>query len=155
MATATEKAPLVQLDGLVRDDDRGDGFQSHLFGEGVASWSGSRSPPQPSRRRPPFLGASSASWENYDFISIFFCFHTKELSSCPLQALLKVIRHCESARPALATGSLLGLTREGRLEVTLALPLPSEAPEEGQADEQENPQLFQFDMLTALKDVRF
>jgi hypothetical protein len=68
-------------------------------------------------------------------VSSIHCFHsnlclTKHnpfliFGACSIvQAVLKIIKHCEEFAPALVTGQLLGLDVGGVLEVTNCFPFP-------------------------------
>jgi translation initiation factor 3 subunit H len=67
-----------------------------------------------------------------------------------MQAVLKIIKHCEEFAPALVTGQLLGLDVGSVLEVTNCFPFPMrEDDEEADADGAN----YQLEMMRCLREV--
>lgn len=58
--------------------------------------------------------------------------------------LLKIIKHCKEQAPDQASGQLLGLNVDGRLEVTQCFPMPVEGTDEDGAD-------YQLEMMNLLR----
>ena len=68
-----------------------------------------------------------------------------------LEALvvLKIVRHCREALPAVVNGQILGMNNEGRLEVTNCFPFPLRE----SAQDEEDVATYVTDMMRRLRDV--
>ncbi|CAM9315122.1 unnamed protein product [Heterosigma akashiwo] len=68
-------------------------------------------------------------------------------------AVLQMVKHCNESLPVMVAGSLLGLDKEGTLEITHSFPCPSENPEGEGANEGIDGQEFQMEMMKMLREV--
>jgi len=70
-------------------------------------------------------------------------------------AVLQMMKHCNESLPMMVAGSLLGLDKEGILEVTHSFPCPSPAAEgeDGVSPEDVDGQEFQMEMMKMLREV--
>lgn len=81
----------------------------------------------------------------------------KECTSVQIEGLvlLKMVSHCQSSLPQMATGQLLGLDVGQQLEVTASFPFIHRENEDQQPDEENEREArdYQYEMLKALREV--
>eukprot|EP00668_Euglena_longa_P048270 GGOE01065338.1.p1 GENE.GGOE01065338.1~~GGOE01065338.1.p1 ORF type:complete len:345 (+),score=141.15 GGOE01065338.1:61-1035(+) len=80
----------------------------------------------------------------------------RECSSVQIEGLvlLKLVSHCQSSLPQMATGQLLGLDVGSQLEVTSCFPFIHRESDEQQDEENEREARdYQYEMLRALREV--